>query len=211
MSFLYNTLATSFEDRIETPHLILRPYEEGDEVDFIQLMQENTSELGPVFKGRAARVHILEDARMQVKQLRTDWDNRKTFEFGVWQKETSKYIGAIALNNLDRSIPKAELGLYFTRPSEMQPFIQEAITEVIRFGFDKLGLNKIFLRCTAFNDYYGALATDSGFVKEGILRCDFRGADTTELLDLNYYGLTRPDYEEAFNTKDLEHHKPSIN
>lgn len=195
MNFLYNTLPESYEEQLDTEHLILRPYQEGDENDFMRLLQENTAYLNPAFAGRLVRVRVLEDARTQVRQLRTQWDNRRTFDFGVWQKEDSSYIGNIALKNLDRSIPKAELGLYFTEWPKNKSLVQEALQAVLQFAFDSLKMNRLYMRCTSANESYGALAEKNGFVKEGVLRSDFRGTDTDELIDLSYYGLTRKDYE----------------
>ncbi|TPE44757.1 GNAT family N-acetyltransferase [Pontibacter mangrovi] len=197
MSYLYNTLPETFDTQLDTAHLLLRPYQEGDEQDFMRLMQENAAYLNPAFSGRLARVRVLDDARTQVQQLRTDWDNRRTFDFGVWQKEDNHYIGDIALKNLDRSIPKAELGLYFTAWPATRQLAQEALQEVIRFAFGPLGLNKVYLRCTNTNESYGSLAESCGFVKEGVLRCDYRGTDSDTLLDLSYYGITRLDFENA--------------
>lgn len=195
MSFLYNALPEDFDEHLETKNLLLRPYQDGDERDFMRLLQENMAYLSPAFPGRLSRVRVLDDARSQVQQLRTDWDNRRTFEFGVWQKQDNHYIGDIALKNLDRSVPKAEVGLYFDGWPATRQLAQEALDEVIRFAFGPLGLNKVYLRCTTANESYGSLAESCGFRKEGVLRCDHRGADSDELLDLTYYGLTRQDFE----------------
>ncbi|WP_018476911.1 GNAT family N-acetyltransferase [Pontibacter roseus] len=197
MSFLYDTLPGSFEERLETKHLLLRPYEEGDEQEFMRLIQENTTALTPAFLGRVARVRVLDDARVQMAQLRTDWDNRKQFDFGVWLKENNDYIGDIALKNIDRNVPKAEVALYFTSWPDTMDLAREALKAVTRFAFDNLKLNKVYIRCAQVNACYAALAESCSFVKEGVLRNDFRGADSEELLDLSYYGMTRDDYEQA--------------
>lgn len=197
MNFLYNTSPSAFEEQLDTEHLTLRPYQEGDENDFMRLLKENTEHLNPAFAGRLARVRALEDARAQVRQLRTEWDNRRTFDFGVWQKKGNTYIGNIALKNLDRTIPKAEVGLYFTEWPASRDLAKEALQAVLRFAFDSLKMNKVYMRCTNTNQTYGELAEDSGFLKEGVLRNDYRGADSDELLDLSYYGITRHDFERA--------------
>lgn len=196
MSILHESLPDTFEERIETANLVLRPYQEGDESDFMRLLQENSSILTPAFGGRLARVRVLDDARTQVKQLRTEWDNRKVFDFGVWSKHSNEYIGDIALKNLDRRVPKAELGLYFTNWPETKELAIEALQAILRFAFQTINLNKVYLRCTASNLYYGELVEDFGFMKEGIIRSDYRGVDSEELLDLSYYGMTREDYEQ---------------
>jgi [ribosomal protein S5]-alanine N-acetyltransferase len=197
MSFLHETLTKSFEEKLETEHLLLRPYQEGDESDFMRLLKENTSlVLNPAFGGRLARVRVLDDARVQVKQLRTEWDNRKVFDFGVWEKASNEYIGDIALKNLEHQIPKAEIGLYFTNKPDIQDLATEALHAILKFAFNTLALNKVYLRCTAFNACYGELVESCGFLKEGVIRNDYRGADSDELLDLSYYGITRQDYEQ---------------
>ncbi len=196
MSYLFNVLPDSFEERIETENLLLRPYQEGDESDFMRLIQENSVKLNPAFSGRLARVRALEDARIQVQQLRTAWDNRKVFDFGVWLKEKdNSYIGDIALKNIDHKIPKAEVGLYFDGWPENKKYVEEALLAVLDFAFKTMMLNKVYLRLTKANEFYDEVVLACGFQKEGVLRNDYRGLDSDELLDLCYYGITLNDYE----------------
>lgn len=202
MSLLFNILPESLKERLETEHLILRPYQEGDENDFMRVLQENTTTMYPAFSGRIARVKALEDARIQMQQLRTDWDNRKTFDFGVWMKADNTYLGDIALKNVDHKIPKAEIGLYFTGWPETKELVQEALQTILDFAFHALQLNKVYIRCTASNKFYGELAQENGFVEEGTLRSDFRGADSEELHDLTYFGMTREDFEAQRNQQE---------
>lgn len=204
MSFLYNTLPDAFDEQLETDHLVIRPYAEGDEQEFMRVIHEDASALSPAFTGRVASVRVLEDARTQLAQLRTDWDNRKQFDFGVWLRESNTYIGDITLKNIDRSVPKAEAALYFTSWSEMLDLAQEAFRAVLHFAFEDLKLNKVYMRCTQYNNVCAQLAESCGFVKEGVLRSDFRGADSEELLDLSYYGMTRDDYEQAIQLKERD-------
>ncbi|TXK44920.1 GNAT family N-acetyltransferase [Pontibacter qinzhouensis] len=204
MSYLYNVLSESFNERLETKQLVLRPYEEGDESDFMRVMLENGALLNPAFGNRLARVKVLDDARTQMRQLRTDWENRKVFDFGVWLKEDKTYIGDITLKNLDYKIPKAELGLYFTEWPATRSLALQAMQEVVVFGFRNLSLQKIYLRCTEANAILGALALEAGFQLEGTLRSDYRGATTNELLDLSYYGITLPDFEQLQQLKEAK-------
>jgi [ribosomal protein S5]-alanine N-acetyltransferase len=195
MSLLFNVLPESLAERLETDQLLLRPYQDGDEGDFMRVIQENQENLYPAFSGRIARVKALEDARMQMQQLRTDWDNRKKFDFGVWLKADNTYLGDIALKNVDHKIPKAEIGLYFTGWPETKELVQDALQRILVFAFDTLHLNKVYIRCTANNKFYGELAQENGFIEEGTLRSDFRGTDSDELHDLTYFGMTRDDFE----------------
>jgi [ribosomal protein S5]-alanine N-acetyltransferase len=209
MNILYQTLEDSFDEQLETEHLILRPYQDGDENDFIRLLQESASVLNPAFGGRLARVRVLDDARSQVRQLRTEWDNRKMFDFGVWLRKGYEYIGDIALKNLEHRVPKAEIGLYFTSWPDTRQLAIEGMHSVIEFAFETLKLNKLYMRCTSSNLCFGELAESCGFIKEGIFRDDFKGADSEELLDLVYYGMTRQDYERT-KQKQEQASKPTM-
>ncbi|WP_187264167.1 GNAT family N-acetyltransferase [Pontibacter beigongshangensis] len=196
MSYLHNVLSEAVDERLETRQLILRPYEEGDERDFMRVLIENSSNLTPAFGNRLARVKVLEDARTQMQQLRTDWENRKVFDFGVWLKQDNTYIGDVTLKNLDYKIPKAELGMYFTDWASNRAFALQALEAITAFGFKNLALQKVYLRCTDTNAFLGELAEEVGFRPEGTLRNDCRGAGTNELLDLHYFGMTLSDYEQ---------------
>ncbi|MFD2066108.1 hypothetical protein ACFSKU_04385 [Pontibacter silvestris] len=55
MSFLYNVLPQCLDKQLYTTNLLLRPYQEGDEHDFMRLVQENTPALDPAFRGRGTR------------------------------------------------------------------------------------------------------------------------------------------------------------
>lgn len=196
MSFLYDILPDSFAEKLETSQLILRPYLEEDASDFMRLVHENSDTLAPAFSGRLSRVRAMEDARALVQQLRTYWDTRKMFDFGVWHKADKRYVGDIALKNFDHTIPKAEIGLYFSGGAESNNYVRESFQAIIAFAFETLVLNKVYLRCTRSNIFYGELAVLYGFLKEGVLRNDFKGVDSEELFDLSYYGMTRSDYDQ---------------
>lgn len=194
MNFLYTPTAP-YQEQLDTEHLLLRPYQEGDESDFMRLLQESTDYLTPAFVGRLSRVRVPDDARTQVLQLQTDWDSRRAFDFGVWQKTDQAYIGNIALKNLDRSIPKDELALYFGNWPQSKALAQEGLVAVLQFAFEQLQLNKVYMRCTLATEQMGELATENGFTKEGLLRSDYRQVGTNKLHDISYYGMTRPDFE----------------
>jgi len=68
---LYNIFPDAIDEEFETTHLLLRPYQEADAADFMRLLQESAAMLKPAFGGRLARVCVPEDARLQLRQLRT--------------------------------------------------------------------------------------------------------------------------------------------
>ena len=181
------------EKRLTSKRLLLRPYHEGDTPAFYKLIKENKQRLVPVFPARIRQVFSLDEARRFLLQFKADWLLGKSYAFGVWRQDTNQYIGDISLKNLDKSIPKAEIGYYLDAGAEGYGYGAEMLATITRFAFEDVHLNKVFLRTSLHNARSYALAEKCGFRREGLLRQDFRD-DRKQLIDVYYYGLTRSDY-----------------
>ena len=188
------------EKRLTSPRLLLRPYQEADTPVFYRLIKENKQRLAPVFPSRVRQVDSLDEARRYLLQFKADWLLGKSYAFGVWKQDTNQYLGDISLKNIDRSIPKAELGYYLDQKAEGFGYGLEMLKVIIRFAFEDAVLGKIFLRTPLDNARSYALAEKCGFRREGLLRQDFRD-NRKELIDVYYYGLTRSDYAEIVKRK----------
>lgn len=178
-----------------TNRLLLRCYQDSDAADFLQLLLTNKNRLSPTFPGRIAMNRKIEGAAYFIRQMRADWQHKRVFEFGIWLLDTNQYIGNIALKNFEKRVPKAEIGYYLDGNAEGQGLATEALRAVITFGFDTLGMNKIFVKMPVQNYRSYRLAERCGFIREGLLRRDFRSDEETGLVDVYFYGMTRDDYE----------------
>jgi RimJ/RimL family protein N-acetyltransferase len=188
------------EVRLVSARLWLRPYQETDTEPFYKIIQKNKQRLAPVFPGRVRQVTSLDQARRFVLQFKADWLLGKIFAFGVWRQDTAQYIGDISLRNTDKSIPKAEIGYYLDANAEGKGYGAEMLETIIRFAFEVIHLNKIFIRTSLHNVRSHALAERCGFLREGLIRQDFCD-DKKQLVDIFYYGLTRSDYENKAGLK----------
>ena len=188
------------EKRLISARLLLRPYQEADTQMFYTLIQKNKQRLAPVFPGRIRQVTSLDEARRFLLQFKADWILGKSYAFGAWRQDTAEYIGDISLKNIDRSIPKAEIGYYLDARAEGHGYGAEMLETIIRFAFEEALLNKIFLRTSLHNARSYVLAEKCGFRREGLLRQDFRD-NQKQLVDVYLYGLTRTDYVELSKSK----------
>lgn len=184
---------------LRTNRLLLRRYHESDAPEFLKLLLSNQERLSLAFPGRVEMNQKLENAEYFVRQMRADWQFKKVFEFGIWLLDTQQYIGDIALKNLEKRVPKGEIGYYLDVAAEGQGFASEALRAVTAFGFDIIGVNKIFIKMPVQNQRSYRLAEHCGFIREGLLRQDFRSDEKTGLVDVYYYGMTRNDYQLFFN------------
>ncbi|MDQ3292397.1 MAG: GNAT family N-acetyltransferase, partial [Bacteroidota bacterium] len=183
---------------LRTERLQLRRYQETDAPDFLNLLLTNQSRLSLAFPGRVEMNQKLENAEYFVRQMRADWQYKKVFEFGIWLLETQKYIGDIALKNLERRVPKAEIGYYLDATAEGKGLASEALRAITKFGFETVGVNKIFIKMPVQNERSYRLAERCGYIREGLLRQDFRSDKNTGLVDVYYYGMTRNDFQNFF-------------
>jgi RimJ/RimL family protein N-acetyltransferase len=181
------------ETILTSADLWLRPYREEDAAAFHQLIRENEARLAPAFPGRVRLTRTLEECRRLLLQFKSDWQLGQVYAFGIWEKTTNGYIGDISLKNFDRSVPKAEIGYYLDHRVEGKGYGTQMLRLLVRFAFEELNLNKVFIRSAIDNRRSYALAERCGFQREGLMHQDFRD-NQQNLVDIYYYGLTRRDY-----------------
>ncbi len=92
------------------------------------------------------------------------------FMFKVVEMGRGKTVGVVGLchwSSIDRT---AETSLYAVPGNERHGFISSALTLLHDWGFDELGLERIWAEVYDFNDPCIALLTGLGFQVEGVLR-----------------------------------------
>lgn len=115
------------------------------------------------------------------------WEQKEVYCHIVWKDD--QIIGMTFIKSIDWRIPKCEMAYHIDRDHEGQGYGSAALEATIRFAFEGLEMNKIFVRISPDNHASAAIAHKCGFKKEGTLRKEFK-IETGELIDLDYYGLT---------------------
>ena len=103
-------------------------------------------------------------------------------------------IGAISLD-LHLNHEWAELGYWIGKPYWNQGYCTEAASEILRFGFIDLGLNRIQARHMSKNPASGCVIEKIGMSFEGILRQSLKRFGTIE--DAIIYSILKEEYEES--------------
>ena len=112
--------------------------------------------------------------------------------FALRLKEDDSFLGGIELC-LTPHFNRAELGYWLGKPHWGKGYATEAAREMVRFGFETLGLNKVTCSHYTFNPASGNVMQKCGMLKEGLLREQVKSGDTYH--DLVVYGITRKQYE----------------
>lgn len=169
----------------------LRPIHQEDAEAFLRLVSGNEHRIRDYLPVTAATVTDLAASEKYISEKMALANEREYYCLVIEETGTGELVGVYFIKNLDWDVPKGELGYFVDQHHEGKGIMSQAMTLTIRFCWEVLELNKIFLRTGTHNTGSRRLAEKNGFLQEGTLRKDFRIADGT-LVDLAYYGLVNP-------------------
>ncbi|WP_342434154.1 GNAT family protein [Neobacillus sp. FSL H8-0543] len=96
--------------------------------------------------------------------------NKKVAPWGIEYKENGKLIGSIDFVSWQLNHKTAEIGYVLSQDYWGNGIITEAVKEVIRFGFEKMGVVRIQARCFEENAGSERVMEKAGMSFEGTLR-----------------------------------------
>jgi RimJ/RimL family protein N-acetyltransferase len=112
----------------------------------------------------------LDHALAWIGQQRRELVRGRATNFAVRLLPGSPLIGSAGLRDIDREHLSAELGFWIGREWWGHGYAREAAGAVIRFGFERLGLNRICAHHMARNPAAGQVLLHVGMQREGVLR-----------------------------------------
>ena len=174
--------------RIETERLILRPMEESD-----------ADALFPLINDADVAINMLsvphpypEDAYVPwIRQSREAMERKEMYETAIVLKETGLPIGACTIMNISWGHMRAEIGYWLGKPYWGQGYMTEAVKGMLRFGFEELGLERIYAICFKRNKASARVLEKAGLKYEGLMRHGVKKGD--EFLDVPLFGIIRED------------------
>jgi RimJ/RimL family protein N-acetyltransferase len=114
--------------------------------------------------------------------------------FAVEERERGDVVGAMSLT-ISRAHERAELGYWIGVPYWGNGFATEAARELLRYGFEQLGLNRIYATHFSTNPASGRVLQKLGMRHEGVRRQHIR--KWGEYLDSEIYGLLRSEWADS--------------
>ena len=152
---------------IRTERLLLRPFARAD--------AGAVTELAGAFEIADTTISVPHPYSLQVA---VDWiaghrrarQRGQGFRFAVTQAESAQLVGCVELRDLNQEHAQAEMGFWIGRPFWGHGYASEAGSAIVRFGFESLGLNRIYAFHMARNPASGKVLQKLGMQREGILR-----------------------------------------
>lgn len=175
---------------LHSERLILRPFTVDDAPSVQQLAGDRA-----IADTTVNVPHPYEDgmAEAWIRSHEADHEAGNSARFALVSRASTALIGAMGLEIDDRN-RQAELGYWIAVPFWNQGYATEAAREVVRFGFETLGLNRIGAAHFTRNPASGRVMQKLGMSHEGTTRQGAQRWDTFE--DLERYGLLHSDWLE---------------
>ena len=184
------TLAITFPEVIETPRLVLRPYDVSDAEQLFTLVEHDRDRLVESFPNLSNELLTVSDVESYILNRADDRTNRRLFCYGMWLRSSADLVGQLQVKNIAWNIPSAELSYFVGSSCYRRGFATEAVASVSKVAFNKCRFARIFVRVISSNTESLSLAKKLGFQHEGIHRNDFR-CGQGKLHDVHYFAITR--------------------
>lgn len=170
---------------LETARLRLRPYREDDIPELLPLI--GTREVAATTL-RIAHPYTEDDAKAFLA-LAQEPDK---IWLAITLRDDGRQIGGIGLR-LSEQHQHAELGYWLGVPYWGRGYATEAAQEMLRYGFEDLGLHRIFASHFKHNPTSGRVLAKVGMRYEGCQREHLRKWD--QFVDSELYGLLRQEWK----------------
>ena len=177
---------------LETTRLRLRPYSENDIAELLPLI--GTREVAATTL-RIAHPYTEQDARdflVLAQEPDKIW-------LAITLRSDGRQIGGVGLR-VDEQHQHAELGYWLGVPYWGQGYATEAGQEMLRSGFEDLGLHRIFASHFGHNPASGRVLRKLGMRYEGCQREHLR--KWNQFVDSELYGILHGEWEQAHSVRE---------
>lgn len=174
--------------QLGTQRLLLRPLQSGDELRLFEI--HSNAEFMRYWSSPPWTT--IEQAVTLIERDHVEMGQGKNLRFGIFLRETKQLIGTCTLFKLDPQCRRAELGYGIAQEYWRHGFMTEAVSELLKFGFSELNLNRVEADIDPRNTASSRSLEKLGFQREGYLRERWIVGD--EVSDSALYGLLARDW-----------------
>jgi ribosomal-protein-alanine N-acetyltransferase len=167
---------------IKTDKLLLRPI--------------STADIYPVWKGlshpEVIRYYGVSFSTLEETRVQMDWyatiEKEKTGQWwAVCDPGDNHFYGAIGYNDIHPLHHRAEIGFWLLPEFWGKGFMPEAAKLIIRYGFEEIGLHRIYAYVETENQNSKKILLKLGFALEGTMKeCEMKNG---KWIDLEIYAL----------------------
>ena len=178
----------------QTERLLARTYRPGDGAQYYLALCDNREHLYEFMPKHYLNLQSEAEAEIEMRKLVAQWQLRNLFLFGLWEKESSRYVGETYLANADWHVPCIEVGYFVLKDYTGKGYASEAARGAVSFAFEHLHVLRVELQCTADNIASQRVAEHCGFRLEGRFRQRQR-KKSGALVDRLWFGLLKEEWK----------------
>lgn len=151
---------------LKTERLVLRKMKMDDARDLFEYARDSE-----VIRYVTWDAHkSMEDSKDFLKMILDKYSEGEPADWGIIYRKNDKLIGTCGFFKISKNHRYGEIGYALSRDYWGRGLMTEAISAVIKFGFEKLKLNRIQARCLVENVASEKVLKKIGMKEEGILR-----------------------------------------
>lgn len=175
---------------IKTERLLLRRFKISD----AEAMFNNWANDSDVTKYLIWQPHGSIDV---TKQIINEWvdsyDNDDSYNWAIVLKENGGIlVGSISVVSKSDEVGSVEIGYCMSKAFWHRGIMTEALTAVIKFFFEEVGVNRVESRHDSKNPHSGGVMKKSGMKYEGTLRQADK--NNSGICDACYYGILKSEW-----------------
>jgi len=128
-----------------------------------------------------------------IEVLKKEYKNEKYKTLALADRCSDKFLGLITLD-VDKIFPRAEISYWIDKRYRNKGYATESVKAIIKYGFSKLGLNRIQGMHFTNNPASGRVLEKAGMLYEGTLR-QYVGMDD-KFYDCKMYSILKLEYQD---------------
>jgi ribosomal-protein-alanine N-acetyltransferase len=134
--------------------------------------------------------HTADDALQLIKKIQDSLSTNDGITWGICLQNNSTLIGTIGYWRIVKGHYRAEIGYLISPQHQGKGLMQEAITEILRFGFEEMKLHSVEANVNPENAASIKLLERNRFVKEAYFKENYYS--NGRFLDSAIYSLLAP-------------------
>ncbi|WP_409291537.1 GNAT family N-acetyltransferase [Peribacillus sp. SCS-37] len=173
---------------------------ETERLKLIEITEEHAMPLYEIFSlDEVTRYYGMEpfttvdDAANLIHSFQRMFTEKRSVRWGLQLKDEGRFIGTIGLNNLQIHNKRTEIGYEIHPHYWRKGLVSEALSAVLKYIFEELGLYRAAAVTFPENLPSSALLEKHSFQKEGLLRGYIVQGGQSH--DAALYSLLKPDWE----------------
>lgn len=162
-----------------------------------QLKIEDDKEIFEIRSNEIIRQYIdrplaksIESAQQHIRKINRGNSDKEWIYWGIINKNNGKVIGTICLMDFIKTGSSAEIGFELAENAQGKGFMQEALKEVIKYGFEKLKFELIEAYAHSKNSKSIKLLKLNGFIQKSIIQ--ERHSSTKDVYEMIIFELKNP-------------------